>query len=233
MKAAKTFLKFILIMLSTMAFTACSGDTWKEEVLLHDGQKIIVERSQSYGGRSEPGKSSTVKEHRISFTSPGSKERLTWTSEYGEDLGRANFNLLAVHVLAGTPYLLVKPNLCLSYNKWGRPNPPYIIFKYADRAWQRIDIKEFPVEFKTFNVIINNSRLLDIRKLQTAEGYVPAEGVQGLNNSLEQPEYRSILREPLSKGRIVEMCGDRILYKGHWIVPDSPTAKAIIDAQQK
>lgn len=27
------------------------GDSWKEEVLLHDGSKMIVERSQSYGAR--------------------------------------------------------------------------------------------------------------------------------------------------------------------------------------
>ena len=32
-------------------FLGFGGDSWKEEVLLHDGSKIIVKRSQSYGGR--------------------------------------------------------------------------------------------------------------------------------------------------------------------------------------
>jgi len=32
--------------------------SWKEEVLLHDGSKIIVERSLSYGGRHEIGQAS-------------------------------------------------------------------------------------------------------------------------------------------------------------------------------
>lgn len=36
-----------------VAMSACAGflggDSWQEEVLLHDGQKIIVERSQTYG----------------------------------------------------------------------------------------------------------------------------------------------------------------------------------------
>jgi hypothetical protein len=31
------------------------GDSWKEDVLLHDGKKLIVERSQTYGGRHEIG----------------------------------------------------------------------------------------------------------------------------------------------------------------------------------
>jgi len=106
------------------------GDSWKEEVLLHDGQKIIVKRSQTYGGRVEPGQGGTVKEHTISFEMPKSGRSLTWKSEYGQGLGRTNFNALALHIQGDTPYLVVEPNLCLSYNKWGRPNPPYVIFRY-------------------------------------------------------------------------------------------------------
>jgi hypothetical protein len=26
------------------------GDSWKEELLLHDGSKVIITRSQTYGG---------------------------------------------------------------------------------------------------------------------------------------------------------------------------------------
>ena len=138
------------------------GTSWKEEVLLHDGQKIIVKRSQSYGGRGEVGQS-PIKEHTISFELPNSNKTIIWVSEYGEDLGRTNFNLLAVHVLNGTPYIVASPNLCLSYNKWGRPNPPYVFFKYDGKEWQRIQLAEFPAEFKTINVA------LDIRGRQVEE----------------------------------------------------------------
>src|SRR5476649_1589502 len=87
------------------------GDSWKEEVLLHDGSKMIVKRSKSYGERHEIGQPPPIKEHTISFTLPDSTKAITWTSEYGEDIGRANFNLLAVHVLNGTPYVVASPNL--------------------------------------------------------------------------------------------------------------------------
>ena len=63
------------------------GDSWKEEVLLHDGSTLIVNRSQSYGGRHEIGQPPPIKEHTITFTLPGSNNRITWTSEYGEVLG--------------------------------------------------------------------------------------------------------------------------------------------------
>jgi hypothetical protein len=71
------------------------GDSWKEEVLLHDGSRIIVERSQSYGRRHEVGQSPPIKEQDITFTLPSTSKTIEFKSEYGEDIGRANFKLLA------------------------------------------------------------------------------------------------------------------------------------------
>ena len=175
------------------------GDSWKEEVLLHDGTTIVVTRSQTYGGRHEVGQPSPIKEHTIAFTLPGSQKTITWTSEFGEDLGRTNFHLLAVHVLKGTPYIVTEPNLCLSYNKWGRPNPPYVFFKHDGQAWHRIPLEEFPAEFSTMNVAIS----LDTRhvKEMIQLGKVPAENVRQRNGRLMQPEYKSILREPVANER--------------------------------
>jgi hypothetical protein len=173
-------------------FLGFGGTSWKEEVLLHDGSKIIVERSQTRGGSHEIGQPPPVKEHVISFKLPGSNKTITWKSEYGEDVGRANFDLLAVHVLNGTPYIVASPNLCLSYNKWGRPNPPYVFFKYDGKAWQRIPLSEFPAKFKTINVAADT--LGDEEKLVNL-GLVTAEKIKELNSEFKQPEYKTILRE--------------------------------------
>jgi len=215
-----------------VSMSACSK-SWKEEVQLHDGSKIIVERSQSYGGRHEVGQSSPIKEHTITFSLPNSSKAISWTSEYGEDLGRANFNLLALHVLNGTPYLVTEPNLCLSYNKWGRPNPPYVFFKYDGKAWQRISLSEFPTEFKNFNLIINNGREEDIDKLASKLGYVAAEDVQKINSSLPQPEYKTILREPVKLGVDSSSvnCQPMVHYKCGWTGtnPDGTFDKKFLD----
>lgn len=178
-------------------FLGFGGTNWKEEVLLHDGSRIIVKRSQSYGGRHEIGQSSPVREHTITFRLPDSSKSITWTSEFSEDLGRTNFNALALHILNGTTYLVVEPNLCLSYNKSGRPNPPYLFLKYDGKAWQRIPLTEFPTGFKTINLIVNNGREEEIERLASTLGHVSAEDVKKINSSLTQPKYNSILREPL------------------------------------
>lgn len=173
------------------------GDSWKEEVLLHDGSKIIVKRSLSYGGRREIGQGAPIKEQAISFTLPSTGKTITWNSQFSEDIGRANFNLLALHILNGTPYIVAEPNLCLSYNKWGRPNPPYVFFKYDGKAWQRIPLTEFPTEFKTLNVAIYLGHQ-DV-DLMVEEGLVPVETIKGRNNTLVQPEYKTIMRESLQR----------------------------------
>lgn len=230
---AKLGLLFMLggSMSACAGFLGIGGTSWKEEVLLHDGQKIIIDRSQSYGGRSEPGQSGPIKEHTISFMLPGSSNTITWTSEYGEELGRTNFNLLAVHVLNGTPYIVASPNLCLSYNKWGRPNPPYVFFKYEGNGWQRIALEALPAEFKTINVV------LSIQKFQADQlssmGLTSAEKIKELNRHVEQPEFKTILREPLTQARINDMCEERVFYKGAWVGPGDSIGKRMMDSRSK
>jgi hypothetical protein len=232
----KRMMKLGLILMTGMTMSACAGssgiggDTWKEEVLLHDGQKMIVDRSQTYGGRHEVGQSVPVKEHSIKFKLPGSTKTITWTSEYGADLGRTNFDLVALHVLKDKPYLVTVPNLCLAYNKWGRPNPPYVIFKHEDNNWKRIPLNELPAEFKEVNLVVNNQGEAEIL---SAQSIVTAELVKKLNGELEQPEYKTILREPLPQTRINQMCEERVLYKGSWILPNDPIAREFIDRQKK
>jgi hypothetical protein len=215
----KQLAKLGLLLMLGASLSACAGlggTSWKEQVLLNDGSKIIVRRSQSYGGRHEIGQSIPVSEHTISFDLPGSGKKLSWTSEFGEDIGRTNFNLLALHILNGTAYLVAEPNLCLSYNKWGRPNPPYVIFRNDGREWQRIPISELPAEFKSINLIVNNGRTKDIEWASAKLGYVPSDEVMDFNSSLSQPEYRTILREPLVN--YGKNCGEMISNgKGAWI----------------
>lgn len=206
-----------LSMNASASFLGFGGDSWKEEVLLHDGQKIIVERSQSYGGRHEIGQSPPIRKHTISFSLPNSNKTLTFKSEYSEDVGRANLNLLALHVFNGTPYIVAEPNLCLAYNKWGRPNPPYVIFKYDGKAWQRIPLSQLPAEFKAINLIVNNGREEDIQRVARVNGYVSVADVQHINSSLTQPEYKTILREAV-KGGAPANCGEMVYVgKGGWI----------------
>lgn len=205
-EALKRISKFGLILMMGVSMSAeaglfgFGGDSWKEEVLLHDGSKIIAERSLSYGGRREIGQGAPIKEQSISFTLPNSGKTIKWVSEFSDDVGRANFNLLALHILNGTPYIVAKPNLCLSYNKWGRPNPPYVFFKYDGKNWQRIQMNELPIEFTTLNVAI----YLGSQDVETMvkKGLIAADEIKKRNSELTQLEYKTILRETLPESAL-------------------------------
>ena len=106
---------------------------------------------------------------------------------------------LALEILNGTPYIATNPTCCLAYDKWGRPNPPYILFKYTDQQWKKIPLIEFPAEFKLPNVVLNTSREKDIRTKEQKSGFVSADSVKEINSSLTQKEYKNILRKPLEE----------------------------------
>ncbi len=194
------------VSMNVFGFLEFGGDSWKEEVLLHDGSTLIVKRSQTYGGRREVGQSAPIKEHTINFVLPGSGKSVSWTSEFSEDVGRANFQLVAVHVLADTPYVVATPNLCLAYNKWGRPNPPYVIFKYDGTEWKRIPLGELPLEFKTINVTVS---LGDYEvKTMVEMGTVSAARIKKANGELKQAEFTGILRQVILGGGGQTTCPD-------------------------
>lgn len=169
------------------------GTSWKEELLLHDGQKIIVKRSQSYGGRHEIGQGGSIKEQEITFTVPNTNKTLTFKSEYSEDIGGRNFQLLALHILNGTPYIVAEPWLCLAYNKWGRPNPPYVFFRHDGKEWQRVPLAEFPAEFKTINLVVSAANY-DFEKTIAEQSVISAELIKKLNDS--PGIFKTILHAP-------------------------------------
>lgn len=208
------------------------GVTWKEGILLHDGSKIVVTRSQSYGGLHELGKPSPIKEQELAFSIPGSDRKVTFKSEYSDDVGRANFMLLALHILNGTPYIIAEPNLCLAYNKWGRPNPPYVMFRYDGSKWKQIALKDLPVEFRDINLVVDTK---SDEKVITAQSLVSVELRKKLNSSLMQREYKTILREPIKPGTTASAvnCIKTNYYpKYGWLSPDSFTSLPSLDACQ-
>ena len=194
----------ISLMILGGGMSACAdGTSWKEEVLMHDGTKLVVERSVVRKGRSEPFKRPPIGEEALSFKHPVTQERIRWKDEYGDDVGMSNFGLLMLEIDRTAAYIVAEPRGCLSYNKWGRPNPPYVVFRYQDGDWKRIPLQELPARFKTPNLILSSP---DDKAKQTGKDLITAEMVNRINNegpySAAYPkpaQYKSIVREALAR----------------------------------
>jgi predicted small secreted protein len=227
----------VLLMLGA-SLSACAGflgfggDSWKEEVLLHDGSKIIVERTAKRGGRHEIGQKPPFESQQMEFVMPATGERVTWVDEYSKDIGTASFLPMLLDIRQGVAYLVANNMGCLSYNKWGRPNPPYVVFKYENKEWKRIPLQELPPQISSPNLIQSEPDATAERIRKTP---IPAETIQRIISNYRQPEYRTILREALAKGPDCgEMAGNG---KGKWVgmgwFRDKPTYEACVSYCQR
>jgi hypothetical protein len=200
-------LPVLLFLLFGMSMNACGmgSASWQEEVLLHDGSTIIVERTVSRGGRHELGQNPPIKEQHLSFAMPGTKRWVAWEDKFSEDVGSANFLPMLLDVQNDVTYLVASPMGCLSYNKWGRPNPPYVVFKYDGKAWQRIGLQELPAEIKTPNLIFS---MPDIVVKKSGGRFMSVKTIQEILAGYKQAEYRTILRVPLKPGSPGVSCPD-------------------------
>jgi len=192
-----------LILTLGVSMSACAGlfgngsTIWKEEVLLHDGSKIIVKRSVERGGQHELGQQPPIKEQSMTFTLPSTNEKVLWEDKFTEDVGGANFLPMLLEIRKDTAYLVVHPMGSLSYMKWGSPNPPYVVFKYQNKKWDRITLQELPAEFTTPNLIFSSP---DDEAKKAGQRIVSSEAIKRLYEGYRQPEYKTILRTPIDYG---------------------------------
>lgn len=231
-----TKLGFFLMMGISMTAEAglfgVGGVSWKEEVLLHDGSEVVVERWVKRGGRHEIGQLPPYKEQSLSFTLSDTGQTVKWEDRHSEDIGTANFLPMALEIVSNIPYFVVTPMGCLSYNKWGRPNPPYVIFKYVADQWIRISLQELPAEIQTPNLIVSAPDL-EVEKI--GKNPVPASEINRLVSRYRSPEMRSILREllaPRTDSGLVG-CEELVYYMGAWVGPGDSIGKRMMDRSKK
>ena len=190
--------KFGLILMIGVSMSANAGwfgnsKGWKEEVLLHDGRVLLVERSFNLGAYPTlDARERRLLDETITFILPGTNKEISWKTEFDDRAPEPNsLGVLLLDIVKGVPYLATSPAGCISYNKWGRPNPPYVLFKFVNDAWQQIQLQEFPAELVEANLMnMPDSRLL--------KPYYTVEESKEKRQSGNVSEFaKTILREPV------------------------------------
>lgn len=235
LRQSKSIYLLPFVLLAVFGLSGCvgglglGGSSWKEEVLLHDGGKVVVQRSVAYGGRHEIGQRSSYTKQTLSFTHPANGKQVTWQDNASPELGTSSFLPMALDIYRDAVYLVANPMGCLSYNKWGRPNPPYVVFKYAGKSWERIALQELPPETKALNLIFSSP---DTEVERLGKRFVDAGMIKQLNTGFSQPEYQTILREAIATPK--DRCGEMVRTKNNsWLgigwFEDQPTREACLN----
>ena len=231
--ALKVLCSIVLIVTLGMSMEANAGflgignsASWQEEVLLHDGRKILVERSQSYGRYPTiDSRERMVLDEEWTFQNPANQRKVTWKVNHRRPPEGESLMLMTLGIVNGTLYIASVPAGCIAYNHWGRPNPPYVLFRFYGQAWQRISLTEFPLELKEANVVVGRT------KPDHRSGVLAVADVRDENYNLE-PHLRQIAREPVKSAQTAT-CEELVYYKGAWIMPNDPVARDILDRRQK
>ena len=213
-----------------VSMSACSK-SWKEEVQLHDGSKIIVKRVQNQGSRPTlESRERAILDETITFSLPGTNQKITWVMSFRDDNNEQNgVNVFVLDIVNNIPYIAGYPAGCIAYNKWKRPNPPQILFKYESDQWNRITLAEFPPQLVQANVIVGGPPAEGIKSFYTVEG------VNAENHDIDTPEYKTILREQVKRGAVGSSvnCEELVYYKGAWIGPGDSIGKRMMDSRAK
>jgi len=203
------------------------GKSWKEEVLLHDGSKVIVDRIQNQGNRPTwESRERAILDETITFSLPGTSQKIIWSMSFRDDVPDQNgVNVMLLGIVNNSPYIAGYPAGCIAYNKWKRPNPPQILFKHEAGQWKRITLAEFPLQLVHANIIVGGPPAEGIKPFYTAEM------VNEENHDIDTPEYKTILREPIKPGPVGSSvnCEELVYYKGAWIGPGDSIGRRMLD----
>lgn len=171
---------------------------------MHDGQVLVIERHSNPADYLIPGSSEPpALDESFTFTLPGTNQKISWKTEYRNDLPERNsLGPLLLDIVDGMTYLATGPAGCVAYNKWGRPNPPYILFKYEHEKWVRVPLEEFPSELVHVN-------LMGIPDSKSLKSYYTIKQVKEQMRDRNIADYaKAILREPVKEGRGITGCLD-------------------------
>ena len=139
----------LIALIATFGLSACFGRAsyrWKEEVLLHDGRVMVIERSVKTGyAPREIGQPPGESDYTLTFDAPDGKS-ITW------DGGRNRFVPMILDFEQGVPYVVATGATSLVYGAEGCPRPPYFFFRWGAGQWQRVVYEEFPKSIRKANL---------------------------------------------------------------------------------
>lgn len=180
--------------LSAISLAGCAGGIrhWQEQVILPDGRELIVERSHTLGNRFDreiaaynSGPSATAYTVAVPLPNGG---KAVWQAEHKDMIP------IAVAIEDKTAFLLATPFNCRAYAKYGRPIPPFFIFKYVSGQWERTGIEEFPKAIGEANLMIDTSGQRSANEIE--KGLITAKMVKQQNEAMVE---RRIYREGMNQ----------------------------------
>lgn len=119
---------------------------WKEEVRLHDGRVIMVERWAKRQWMGELGHRGLPLWSEIRAKNPNTGAEISWYEDAGSDAYVFDF-------IGDKAYLAARVSFYQPCKKYHFPKRDFVFFRF-DGIWKQISLEEFPAPFDT-NLLFN------------------------------------------------------------------------------
>jgi hypothetical protein len=181
--AARTLLVAVIALL----LVACGkpegpgGEIWKEEVRLMNGDLIIVDRRNVWGqsGDLSQGHGPLTKAE-LHFDYKG--KRYDWVQRGLGPVALQEDPEGRMYVVSIIPY-------CWAWSEWGKPNSYYLVHRFEDGKWKRLDVTEVD-QATVFNLASKSSEPDSME----SRDYVPETATKyATNRGIHAPKRKIVL----------------------------------------
>jgi hypothetical protein len=152
--AVSSFARVLCVLVGMALLSSCFGNStyqWKEEVQLHDGRVIVIERSVRTGEVPvEIGQSPGESDYTLTFKTRDGNS-VTW--EAGRSL-----RPMILDFSGEFPYVVATGITMTDYQANGCPKPPYFIFRFEAGSWVRIAYEQLPTSVRRANLYSGPTR---------------------------------------------------------------------------
>ena len=180
-----TLTRALALCLLALALAGCGkqgpgGEIWKEEVRLMNGDLIIVDRVNVWEGTGDLSKGhGPLTKVEIRFDYKG--RRYEWVQRGLAPTALQEDPQGRMYIVSLLPY-------CWAWRDWGKPKSYYVVHRYEEGGWQRIDVSAVDPD-TVFNLASKSS---EPRSTRTRD-YVPETATKySTNIAVGEPNRRIV-----------------------------------------
>jgi hypothetical protein len=119
---------------------------WQEEVQLSDGRVVEITQQRQYEEAYDGhGRSTIVRDAWIRFRLP--------ETDFKEVVWHEQLIGMRFDVVDGKPFIVAYPATGREFDRYGKPIPAYLGYRYENGQWRRVPFAEIPESQYDFNLV--------------------------------------------------------------------------------
>lgn len=179
--------RLMLVVMTACLLISCgkkessNNEIWKEQLRLMNGDLIIIDRRNGYGPSGESS--------QMGGPMTKAEVRFDYKGKHYEWVHRGVWPLAIQEDSQGRMYIVSALPYCWAWSEWGKPPGYYVVHRFEEGGWKRLDITEVDPE-TAFNLAGSNRK----PRSTAYYDYVPEAAMKfSTNRNTDEPNRKIVL----------------------------------------